>query len=276
MKLLAQQDDAVAVSMHDLEAEVLATAAREVEFMALVDPDALGSLSVTGRALRADLAECRRLTTGLIPGDPDQRVLELWGMLRSPTPQALEPPDPRVADLLQRHGPRLPPAYAQRVQEVLDRHSPAIALLLLLHGLSEAGTILDEDDYESCQLLGARYLASGCYSAALRSCWARLGQGRSDQLRAEALTTELPLTGRCLLYLDTVDGRLHVRVSRTRLPELLSLASLARDSIHPRDERFPEHYRRGLDRLHTDVGVVLRYLDSGPVQRTLWRWGAGR
>ena len=53
MKLLAQYPDAVAVSLHDLEAEVLTTAAREIEFMALLDPDALGAVTLSGQDLRA-------------------------------------------------------------------------------------------------------------------------------------------------------------------------------------------------------------------------------
>ena len=52
--------------------------------------------------------------------------------------------------------------------------------------------------------------------------------------------------------------------------------AVARDSIDPLQHRFPAHYRRGLEQLHADIEVVLRYLDAGPVHRTLWRWGAGR
>lgn len=276
MKLLAQYPDAVAVSLHDLEAEVLTTAAREIEFMALLDPDALGAVTLSGQDLRADLADCRALSPGLAPGNPDHRPLELWGFLRSPAPQALEPIDGRIADLLQRHTARLPADQRRLAAESLELGSGPLALLLLIDALRQSAAVLDDEEYETCQLLAQRYLASSRYTSALRSCWGRLGQGRSDQLRAEAAAAVLPLTGRCLLYLDTVDGRMHVRVPRTRLPDLLATAAVARDSIDPLQHRFPAHYRRGLEQLHADIEVVLRYLDAGPVHRTLWRWGAGR
>ena len=57
MKLLAQYPDAVAVSLHDLEAEVLTTAAREIEFMALLDPDALGAVTLSGQDLLKRLSD---------------------------------------------------------------------------------------------------------------------------------------------------------------------------------------------------------------------------
>lgn len=276
MKLLAQYPDAVAVSLHDLEAEVLATAAREIEFMAVLDPDTLGAVTLTGQDLRADLADCRALTPCLAPGNPDLRPVQLWGLLRSPTPQAIEPPDPRIAELLQRHASRLPPDQSRLSAEALGQGSGALALLLLIDGLSGSRAVLEGDEYATFQQLGQRYLAPACYIAALRSCWARLGQGRADQLRAEVAARALPLTGRCLLYLDTVDGRLQVRVPRSRLPDLLATAAVARDSVSADDDRFPGHYRRGLEDLHAEIEVVRRYLDAGPVQRSLWRWGAGR
>ena len=132
MKLLAQYPDAVAVSLHDLEAEVLTTAAREIEFMALLDPDALGAVTLSGQDLRADLADCRALSPGLAPGNPDHRPLELWGFLRSPAPQALEPIDGRIADLLQRHTARLPADQRRLAAESLELGSGPLALLLLI------------------------------------------------------------------------------------------------------------------------------------------------